>query len=59
MVILAVPSDICGGTSSDPSADIVRAKVSSFSTSRSAVVETFMVLDVSPAAKEIVVLTAA
>ena len=40
-----------------PSADIVSKKFSSFSTFRSAVVETFMVLDVSP--REIVVLTAA
>ena len=44
---------------SDPSAEMVNLKVSSFSTLRSEVVETLMVLDVSPAANEIVVLTAA
>ena len=42
-----------------PSAVIVRLKVSSSSSSRSAVVETLIVLDVSPAAKVTVLLMAA
>ena len=58
IVTVADPSVICAGTLSDPEAVSVNENVSLLSTELSSVVEIENVLDVSPAAKEIVVLIA-
>ena len=58
MLILAKPSDIWGGTISEPSGDILSVNDSSLSGLRSSFVAISMVLDVSPAAKDTVVLIA-
>ncbi len=58
IVTVAVPSVICMGTVSEFEAVIVRVKVSLDSLELSLVVDTENVLDVSPAAKEILALMA-
>ena len=58
IVMVAIPSVICAGTVSEFEAVIVRVKVSLDSLELSLVVDTENVLDVSPAAKEILVLMA-